>query len=237
MTRTDSDRVDVWHIDLDTAVKKAAVSLRSVLSEEERARSARIGDPVSRARFAAARGATRLIIGRCLGRSPAGLTWRTGRWGKPRVTGHEDALRFSLSHCAGRAVVAVTGPRDVGVDLERSRESRDVVALSRRYFPADESALVAEAAEGDRPAVFLTLWTRKEACTKAAGTSLLRHGLRLSVTATREADGAVLAHDPSRQLPGSWTVHDIPAPPGHGAAVAVDGDAPVHLTIRPWEPQ
>ncbi|MEV5981350.1 4'-phosphopantetheinyl transferase superfamily protein [Streptomyces sp. NPDC052114] len=237
MTGTDSDRVDVWHLDLDAAMKRAAVPLRSALSERERDRAARMSDPVARARFVAARGATRLIVGRCLDRPPAGLTWRTGRWGRPRVTGHEDTLRFSLSHCAGRAVVAVTGPRDVGVDLERSRESRDVVALSRRYFPADESALVARAAEDDRPEVFLTLWTRKEACTKAAGTSLLRHGLRLSVTATPDADGAVLAHDPSRQLPGSWTVHDVPAPPGHGAAVALDGDAPVHLTIRPWEPQ
>ena len=229
--------VHVWRIDLDDAMRRSAAPLRAALSPEERLRSARMPDPVLRGRFEAARGATRRILGQCLGRPPARLTWHTGPWGKPRIAGHEDTVRFNLSHCAGHALLAVTGPRDIGVDLERARPGRDAVALSRRYFPAEESALVAETAEDRRPDVFLTLWTRKEACTKAAGASLFGHGLRLAVTAAPAAEGAVLAHDPTRRLPGSWLVHDVPAPAGHAAAVALDGAAPAHLTIRQWEPQ
>ncbi|TLQ47869.1 4'-phosphopantetheinyl transferase family protein [Streptomyces marianii] len=232
-----SDRVGVWQIDLDDVMQRSAAPIRAALSPEERLRSALMPDPVLRSRFEAARGAARHILGQCLGRPPARLTWHTGRWGKPRIAGHEDTMRFNLSHSGGHALLAVTGPRDIGVDLERSQPSRDVVALSHRYFPAEESALVAETAEDRRPGVFLTLWTRKEACTKAAGTSMLGHGLRLVVTAAPVAEGAVLAHDPTQRLPGRWLVHDISAPAGHGAAVALEGDAPAHLTIRQWEPQ
>ncbi|MEU6477896.1 4'-phosphopantetheinyl transferase superfamily protein [Streptomyces sp. NPDC047017] len=232
-----ADKVRVWQIDLDDAMRRSAAPLRAALSPEERLRAARMPDPVLRSRFEAARGAARHILGRCLGRPPARLTWHTGRWGKPRIAGSEGIVRFNLSHSGGHALLAVTGPRDIGVDLERAQPGRDIVALSHRYFPAEESALVAEAAGDRRHLVFLTLWARKEACTKAAGTSLLGHGLRLAVTTAPAAGGTVLAHDPTRRLPGRWLVHDVPAPSGHVAAVALDGDAPAHLTIRQWEPQ
>ncbi|MEU6990909.1 4'-phosphopantetheinyl transferase superfamily protein [Streptomyces sp. NPDC046465] len=232
-----ADRVRVWRIDLDAVMERSAAPLRAALSPEERLRSSRMRDPVLRGRFEAARGAARHILGRYVGRPPARLAWHTGRWGKPWIAGHEDTVRFNLSHCDGHALLAVTGPRDIGVDLERVRPGGDVVALSRRYFPAEESSLVADALEARRPDVFLTLWARKEACTKAAGASLLGHGLRLLVSAPPVGGGAVLAHDPTRRLPGRWLVHDVPAPAGHGAAVALDGAEPAHLTIRQWEPQ
>ncbi|MFI0975839.1 4'-phosphopantetheinyl transferase family protein [Streptomyces sp. NPDC021093] len=235
MLRTDT--VHVWRIDLDAAAARAGVLLRTALSEPERDRAAGIGDPVLRARFEAARGAARRLLGRYVSRPPAGLGWRTGRWGKPHLAGHEDALRFSLSHCGPQALLAVTGPRDVGVDLERPVAGRDVLALSRRYFTADESALVAAAAAVDREGVFLSLWTRKEACTKAAGTHLLGHGLRLPVAGAPRSPGPLRVHDPAGRLPGCWSVRDVPAPPGHRAALALTGTAPAHLTIRQWEPR
>ncbi|MEU8890066.1 4'-phosphopantetheinyl transferase superfamily protein [Streptomyces sp. NPDC048442] len=235
MLRTDT--VHIWRIDLDTATAAAGALLRTALSEPERDRAAGIDDPVLRARFEAARGAARRILGRYLSRPPDLIGWRTGRWGKPHLAGHEDALRFSLSHCGPLALLAVTGSRDVGVDLERPVPGRNVLALSRRYFTADESALVAGAAETDRDGVFLALWTRKEACTKAAGTRLLGHGLRLPVAGPPHSRGPLRVHDPAGRLPGCWSVRDVPAPPGHRAAVALAGTAPAYLTIRQWEPQ
>ncbi|WP_327322111.1 4'-phosphopantetheinyl transferase superfamily protein [Streptomyces sp. NBC_01210] len=232
-----ADTVHVWQLDLDAATARAGSRLRAALSEEERSRSVRITDPVLRSRFETARAAARRVLGRYLAEDAARLIWRTGRWGKPYIAGHESALRFSLSHSGGVALLAVTGPRDIGVDLDRPREGRDFLALSRRFFTADESALVAAAPAADRAGVFLSMWTRKEACTKAAGTHMLGRGLGFSVSGAPGASGAVRAYDPSGGVAGDWAVRDVPAPPGYRAALALHGTAPAHMTVRQWEPQ
>lgn len=225
------DVVDVWHIGLDQPPDRGA-ALAGLLGAAETSRLRAYRDAARRADFAIAHGALRLILGARLATPPESLVLRTGRWGKPELA--DGAARFSLSHSGRVALLAVTGRRDVGVDVELAT-GRPVEAMAARFFPAEESALVAAAGPAERTAAYLRLWVRKEACVKAAGARLVEGlGLRVARPGGGRADGLSLVVDPTGRLPGPWSVRDLPAPPGHAAAVAVAGAAPYRLAHHRW---
>jgi 4'-phosphopantetheinyl transferase len=192
--------------------------LGAVLDGTERARAAAITDPVRRCRFTVAHAAARLITAGYLGAAAGELRWvRTGN-GKPAVAG--AALGVNLSHSGALGALAVTGGRPVGVDVQRTAMGGDPLRMARRYFPADEADWVAAAPDGPaRADRFAVLWTRKEACVKAAGGRLME-GMRLPVRAA----------GPVRDL----LVRDVPVPDGFRGAVALCGSQGYRVRRRWW---
>lgn len=89
------------------------------------------------------------------------------RYDKDGAPSLDVPARFSVSHCPGRVVCALSPHAAIGVDVE----PLDQAAPGRTglYLNADERA-----AAGDDPRLLLRLWTRKEAVAKASG----RRGLR-----------------------------------------------------------
>lgn len=100
---------------------------------------------------------------------------RSALSGAPEVVlaGKPAAASISLSHRAGKAMVAVSGPGvALGCDLEIVEpRSEEFVA---DYFTSEEQALVAATSVPDRPALLALLWSAKESALKA-----LHEGLRL----------------------------------------------------------
>jgi 4'-phosphopantetheinyl transferase len=132
------------------------------------------------------------------GTAPAALAFTLGPHGKPALAG---GPRFSFSHSGERALCAVGGDREVGVDLEVLREVSDAEGIVRGTFTAAEEAAW-RAAGGGGGAAFLRLWTRKEAALKALGVGL----------------GGLDAPT----LPAPWPeVHDLAVDAEHVAALAV----------------
>ncbi|WP_433654897.1 4'-phosphopantetheinyl transferase family protein [Nocardia sp. CA-128927] len=228
MSALSPDEIHIWTIALDMP-GRAVEMLSAALADEERARRAGLHEVAQQRRFTAARGAARVILGGYLGVPPQQLRWRVGRWGKPMIAG---GLCFSLSHSGNRALLAVTGGREVGVDVERRRDDFQAVRFAARYFPPDERELVRNAErDGDR-GCFARLWTRKEACVKAAGVRL-GQGLKLPVAGS----GAVLSvRDPAGVIPGSWLVRDVAVGEGYVAAVAATGGLPYRTISHQWRP-
>ncbi|WP_406125290.1 4'-phosphopantetheinyl transferase superfamily protein [Streptomyces canus] len=216
----DAPGVDVWTVPLDRPPATVA-TLSRILSEREAERADRCRFKNDRRRFIVAHGALRLILAGCLDVPPEELRLQRGRHGKPRLAGSSD-LRFSLSHSGELALVAVTRHREVGVDVDRLRPGLPVEPFTERFFPASDARFVAAAAgPTERAARFLRLWTRKEAVVKAAGARLVQ-GLGLTVLTDAESDADVV-RDPSGQIPGAWSVCDLPVPDGCLAALAVAG--------------
>ncbi|MEV0121287.1 4'-phosphopantetheinyl transferase superfamily protein [Streptomyces sp. NPDC050703] len=183
-----------------------------------------------------AHGATRHVLGRRLGTAPGALRFSRGPWGKPEVAG-APGLRHSLTHSGDLALLAVTASgRAVGVDVETLRPDGDALRLARRFFPAAERDLVTGGAAGR---VFTRLWTRKEACVKAAG-GRLTQGFAVPVGhgGGREAEEhaePVTVHGPDSGLRGPWTLSDLVLPDaGYTAAVALDGAGPFRTRLRGW---
>lgn len=152
----------------------------------------------------------RRVLSRYLDLSPSEIRLAIGEHGKPRLAQDPDRLAFNLSHSGELALVAVSRGREVGVDVERERPERDLVALAERALSAEDAAAVRGAGEDERPRLFYAHWTRHEARLKCLGVGLGRAPIWPSPAVV---------------------VESLPIDPGYAAAVAVSGDA---VPVRCW---
>ena len=170
--RAQPGTVSVWRVRLDSPSLRAA-PLEAVLSVDERARAARLHFEHSRRTFIVTRAVLRLILSRQMGTEPDAVRFVYSAEGKPSLVAAGCRLRFNVSHSGDVALVAVTIGVEVGVDVERVRPVPDALSIARRFYTAREATLVGQQTEGERDRVFLSIWTRKEACLKAVGRGLL----------------------------------------------------------------
>ena len=152
----------------------------------------------------------RQVLALYLGGAPEEIELERCEHGKPRLAANPDRLAFNLSHSGDLALVAVARDREVGVDVERVKPERDLVALAERALAPEAAAAVREAAEPERTRLFYELWTRHEARLKCLGVGL--------------------AARPTWPPP-PVAVETLPIDPGFAAAMAVAGE-PVRL--RCW---
>jgi 4'-phosphopantetheinyl transferase len=154
----------------------------------------------------AARLALPRILASYLGENPTGIELRTGVHGKPALRERPPRLRFNLSHSDRLALVAISGEREVGVDVEVEEVSRDFIRLAEVGLDEERAATIRDATPSRRAAAFYAAWVRHEATVKCLGTGL----------------GA-----PPPERPVS--VLDLEVGAGHAAAVAVAGSAALPL--------
>jgi 4'-phosphopantetheinyl transferase len=133
--------VHVWRADLDGPDWPR----QEELPEAERARAEEILRAEPARRWATARWSLRTVLGRYLDEDPAAIALAVAPGGKPFLEG-PGPLRFSLSHSAGLALIAVAEEREVGIDVERVTPRRS--------------------------ADYLRAWTRREAIAKCFGEGL-----------------------------------------------------------------
>ncbi|MGH3588289.1 MAG: 4'-phosphopantetheinyl transferase family protein, partial [Pseudonocardia sp.] len=130
--------------------------------------------------------------------------------GKPVLPGGPG---FSLTHAADLVGVAVHPGGAVGLDVEQVRALSDLAAMAEHARSPQESVPDAQA--------FFTLWTRKEALLKAAGTGLASpmSAITLGPSGVRDWTGDDAPREPL------W-LRDLHPAPGYRAAVAGTGDLP-----------
>jgi 4'-phosphopantetheinyl transferase len=222
-----TDVADVWLIRLDMPGECLA-RLEEMLDGPERARARLLAGPGRRS-FVATHGAARVILGRWLGVAPERIRWRRGRDGKPAISGMPAGPEVSFSTSGGYAALAAVRHRAVGVDLQQWLAVTDPVLIADRFWPPAEARFVAAAGPADRTVRLTQLWTRKEACVKAAGGRLMQ-GMKLPVAGA----GPVIVRNSGGALSGPYLVQDMPAPHGFQAAVAVDGDRACRVRVHRW---
>jgi 4'-phosphopantetheinyl transferase len=163
--------VRLWLVDLDEPTREAADSW---LSPSEQERAARFVFPRDARRYRAAHAALRWLLAQHCG-LPARSEFDLGAHGKPHIGGH-TAGGFNLSHSGGRALIGIgigIGSGDgLGVDIELLRTVDDVWPVAEQNFSADVYAALRRTPPADVAHAFLSVWTRKEACLKAAGIGL-----------------------------------------------------------------
>jgi 4'-phosphopantetheinyl transferase len=205
--------------------------LEAGLSVEERARASRFRHSVDRARFAAARGALRAILGRCLGVEPGCLRFSYGRFGKPVLGGPlgANSVEFNLSHSDDLALVAASVGRRLGIDLERIDASRSGQVIAERFFSPREIAALRALPRERQTDAFFACWTRKEAYLKARGDGLSYPLDRFSVSVSPEEPASLL--DCGDDETQRWVLQDIRPGASWAAALAVEGKG---WRLRPW---
>ncbi|HEX6939792.1 MAG TPA: 4'-phosphopantetheinyl transferase superfamily protein [Longimicrobiales bacterium] len=214
--------VHMWYAPLD-ADPTAHARLERVITPEERARAARLRDPVAARRFAAARGFLRTLLGAYLDRPADAVRILVDRAGKPRLPSPAPLdVRFNVSHSGGHALVAVARGIEVGVDIECEAPRGPVDRLARRVLAARERRMLERLDGADRLRAFLAIWTRKEALVKAIGCGVFGTPLHALDLGAGEDGGWLVHRDPATGT--QWALRSIRPPvPGYTAAVAVQG--------------
>lgn len=168
--------VVVLSLTLDPVSAAESVEWYASLNPAERQRAESFYFESDRQAYVAAHALLRHALSAALPCDPADWRFVTGPLGKPQLADPPPGfdLRFNLSHCRSRVVVALALDVEVGVDVEAfDRATRIDPGIADAYFAPDEAAaLRAVSDEVDRREQFLRLWTLKEACIKATGRGL-----------------------------------------------------------------
>lgn len=138
------------------------------LTDEEKKRAAKFVRTDDQQKWLFARAMLRRVLSSYLSCAPLDMTFEINSHGKPFV--RDSDVKFNLSHAGDCVLIGVTLQYDIGVDIEKARENKNILALSKRFFSSSEY-LAIQAAENPQ-AAFYRGWTRKEAFIKATGLGL-----------------------------------------------------------------
>ena len=238
-----SETVIAWFVRLDATVEQVA-AWRNLLSGEERSRAEAFLLDEHRRDYITAHAAMRQVLGQRLG-IPAAAVMFKGRDGnglggstaKPELDWEQmpglpkSALRFNLSHTDGAALIGVSEGRELGVDIERHRAMDDLKAMALSVMSVDEQSLWGNLPENAWLSAFFHVWTRKESYLKAIGRGLYRslQQVTVHVSAERLDEGHPVLDEGGI---GTWSVQDLPVPPGFSASICCAGDAMPEIVVR-----
>lgn len=206
----------VWSLDTtrDVVGGIPVSEARAVLDAAELRRAEMLSRPADQWRYTAAHIGLRVLLGGLLGADSARVALVRedcpscgGPHGRPAVAG--GGVHFSLSHTDDVAYFALA-PVPVGVDIEGLPGAAALADLLDSLHPAETAELTA-LPEGERPAALARVWSRKEACLKAAGT-----GIALGLVEPYVGSALTPAPVPN------WRLSDLPAPDGYAAALALE---------------
>ena len=224
--------VQIWTAHLEALSSAELGELNALLDAGERARAARFHFEHDRRHFVGSHGLLRRLLSAALDKPAAALVFEHGAHGKPAISSSAFAqkrtLRFNLSHSAGWAMFALAWDCEVGIDLESSirlkRDADGLAGLAARVLSARELTIWQALPETARDAAFLRAWTRKEAYAKATGRGLLEELIRTDVAldAAAPKSSLTLRSPQEGDVTRDWVLHDLPAPDGFAAALAVE---------------
>ena len=115
------------------------------------------------------------VGGHHAGEAPLSLSYTYGRNGKPFLKDYGEVC-FSLSH-SGRYVMGAFSNHEVGVDVQKHRETR--LDMARRFFAGEDKALLERLGEEHASDNFYRIWAVKESYMKLTG-----EGMRQGMDAT-----------------------------------------------------
>jgi 4'-phosphopantetheinyl transferase len=230
--RLSADEVHVWRASLMRCEEKMVTLLRS-LSEDELRRAYRFRFPRDRARFIAARGILREILGRYLHTPPERVRFGYNAYGKPELLDAEERERlcFNLSHAGRVALFAFATGRKVGVDVETLRDDVACAEVAAEFFSRREVEALTALPAHARTRAFYNCWTRKEAYIKARGMGLSLPLACFDVSLAPGEPAALLATRGTEPEAALWSLREIDVGATHVAAVAVEGGC---RRLRRW---
>ncbi len=211
----EAGEVHLWFLDL--------VSLGSPLQPDERIDRSSFKPRLQRTlrRFY-----LRLLLGAYLGIPGKDVEVLRQVRGKPVLDAsrHAADLDFSMAASGGCCLIGFSSSGLVGVDLELSdRVAHSPLAVSSRYFSADEAAAFGRIAPDHIDDAFLHAWACKEAVVKAAGHGIANQLKRFSVNVLPWEAPAVLAMEDDD--PAAWRLQVVRPGPRHMGAVALRHEA------------
>jgi 4'-phosphopantetheinyl transferase len=217
-------------IDWRHADRLRAAALAATLPDEH-ARAASFLRPQDGLRHLLGRALYRRIAAGCAGADPRGPLVATQPGGKPQFA--RAGFDGSISHAGDQVWVAIAHAARVGIDVDALAALPDASEVVASLHPR-EAADIAASTHPETAA--LRCWVRKEAVAKATGLGL---SLPLAdfIVDVGEAGSDWLRQAPEGGQVADWHTLDLPAAPGHCAALALHGRCRevrvLHLQLAP----
>lgn len=166
--------LQLWRVEISEAASLLS-SYTSLLTAEEKHRAAQRRAGQVREQFVFGRGCLRLLLGHALNLDPLEVPILAGIHGKlmtPEVGGH--SVSYNVAHSRDVVLIALRRHGAVGVDIEHTDRTLDVMGVAKHAFTSKENETLASLPNPeDRRKLFYRYWTRKEAVAKADGRGLL----------------------------------------------------------------
>ena len=214
--------VHVWSFRL-AASASCLEQCRQSLSSSERARAQRFVAAQDRDDFIVAHGALRHLLARYAGAAAPDLDFSVAASGKPALAAHAATLSFNLTHAQGRALIAVSDGREIGVDLEKIGAAVNALAIAQRYFAPAERAAIENAPAAALGQVFFNYWVAKEAVLKGEGIGLRFPMDEFAIQFDAPGQSARVRTGEGSRLHSDWMIRMLPVDEGWTAAVAARG--------------
>ena len=205
-----ADSIHIWGVHVPD-IQDRLDALHAVLSSQEQERAARFHRDTDRQSSIAARGALRILFSGYTGTPAAEIEFNYSENGKPHVA--SSWVDFNLSHSGDWVVLAFGRNRNIGVDVEKIKQTADIQSIASRYFAPEEITII-ENSE-DSHSMFFHFWARKEAYVKACGSTLFSELGSFSVPIV---DGAL----PEVGERDGWFFHRLEAGSKYASAVVTD---------------
>jgi 4'-phosphopantetheinyl transferase len=163
--------VHIWKGRTDDSAINVEKLHMEILSQEERERASRLRSAKDKMRFIVSRSLLRKSLSHYLGAAPSEIRFTYNRYGKPDIAPeyHPENIKFNLSHSGNLALYAITRNREIGIDVEYIRNVDKADKIVKRFFSKEEGEFYHSQPNYKKNSAFFTLWTRKEAYSKARG--------------------------------------------------------------------
>lgn len=239
--------VEVWKLALPPG--DATPEELESLAPDELTRAEKFRVPGAAAQFVRTRAALRRVLATHLGVDPAEIRFATTPHGKPQVVGAgasgASGIEFSVTHCAGLALIAVGRGQPLGIDAEPLETPAETVDAIVGQLGPEERRVAAELEGAPRTRFLLERWVGREALAKAVGLGLggidatsvrwpldepVANAARSSIAGPPQS---ITANDSSDQpLTGSWVWRRLNVVPTHVAALVTPTNIWPHLLLR-----
>jgi 4'-phosphopantetheinyl transferase len=195
----------------------------TLLTPEERERSARKHFAVDARRSLTSRACLRLLLASYLECAPLQITIGVTPNGKPVLgEAHKNhRIEFNLSHSSDWIVLGFSRAIPLGIDIEWCRELEFDELVAGFFSPIERNAWATLPA-ANRRETFFTAWTRKEAYLKALGVGLSKSLDSFAVTMDPAATSQVEWCADNPQAAKYWRILSLDPAPGYAAAISVD---------------
>jgi len=153
---------------------------------------------------------------------PAEIKFSYTETGKPFI--EYSKIHFNLSHSGDRCIIAVSMTAETGVDIEKVRDSEDLIKVAGRYFSETEIIYLKKFQGKEVTDNFFRIWTLKEAFIKAIGEGLSFPLKDFSVT-DRTGNIPVLSfNNASAHSEKNWSLQILENESGYVSSLAINSD-------------
>ena len=219
--------IHLWQITLDDPLVNPDNLYNEVLSEDEKERASWFRFSEYRSKFITARGHLRKILGRYLKTRPEEIVFAYNEYGKPGIPAgsNRQKINFNLSHSRDIALCAIAADYEVGIDIEYVRRVMRSEKILERFFSPGETEYYHSCPANMRERAFMTLWTMKEAYSKAVGTGFTSNLKELDLSPALTGTSPSRVSVPRGDGMEKWSIYTFTPFNEYAASLALKGEA------------